>query len=236
MLKVTIHSQDGEAHPSQVFDMTKPVKVGSGPRSDLLLHHESVGDVHALFSKQGSDVGLVHLGSSTGTFINSEELEQTKWTKLSNDDEVRFGEISVKVGIGTFAPVFNTLNLDPVYAHEFLKIGSALTKLAYEERLYQSIWAGERQAVVLRIKKRHLKIYEKWATKYQIRGLLAPEESDKEETNLLLFKEDRVRELIEGWPKIQAVSNLTSAWFMAMLFQWPEKFIDDILTAAQERK
>lgn len=236
MLKVTVLNKEGDYSVGYVFSMEKPVKVGSGEGSDLLLDHESVGSVHAIFAKQGSDIGLVHLGAPTGTFLNKEALSPGQWLKISNNDEIRFGEVVVRVELDEpNSAVIEEVNLDPELVKELLHLGSSLTQLAYEEMLFQRIWSGKQQTTVLNIKRSDLPKYERWAKKYQLRGLTAPNDKG-ERIDLLMYKESRVRELVESWEKIRSISNVTSAWFMAMLFQWPEKFINDILREAQERK
>jgi pSer/pThr/pTyr-binding forkhead associated (FHA) protein len=232
MLKVTVK---GEV--PKMFDMKKPVRVGSGEGVDLRIDHESVGRVHALFAKQEKTVGLIHMEDSVGTSVNGEALSYSEWKTLSHNDEVRFGEVVANVELEEFSvSVVKPLDMDPVLAKEFLSIGAYLTQLGYEEQLFQRIWSGRQQATVLRVKKKNMEKYEKRAEKYQLHVAVASEEPSKEEIDLLIYKDDRIRTLIEGWDKLRDISNLTSAWFMAMLFQWPEKFIDDLLKAAEERK
>lgn len=232
MLKITVQ---GEA--PKMFDMKKPVRVGSGEGVDLRIDHESVGPIHAIFAKQGTTVGLIHMGAPAGTSINGKDLSQSEWRNLSHNDEMQFGEVVAKIELETLSiSVITPLDMDPVLAHEFLSTGAYLTQLGYEEHLFQRIWSGRQQATVLRVKKKNMERYEGRAKKYQLHIAVASEESSKEEIDLLIYKEDRIRTLIEGWDKLRDISNLTSAWFMAMLFQWPEKFIDDLLKAAQELK
>ena len=79
--------------------LTLPViKVGKVPSSHLRLDDESVSRMHAVIEVTGpSDVSIIDLGSTRGTFVNGQKVNKAK---LQSGDTVLIGDIRIEVVVG----------------------------------------------------------------------------------------------------------------------------------------
>src|SRR5688572_31944203 len=79
--------------------LTLPViKVGKVPSSHLRLDDESVSRMHAVIEVTGpSDVSIIDLGSTRGTFVNGQKVNKAK---LQSGDTVTLGDTRIEVAIG----------------------------------------------------------------------------------------------------------------------------------------
>jgi pSer/pThr/pTyr-binding forkhead associated (FHA) protein len=79
--------------------LTLPViKVGKVPSSHLRLDDESVSRMHAVIEVTGpSDVSIIDLGSTRGTFVNGQKVNKAK---LQSGDTVLIGDIRIEVSVG----------------------------------------------------------------------------------------------------------------------------------------
>ncbi len=79
--------------------LTLPViKVGKVPSSHLRLDDESVSRMHAVIEVTGpSDVSIIDLGSTRGTFVNGQKVNKAK---LQTGDAVLIGDIRIEVSVG----------------------------------------------------------------------------------------------------------------------------------------
>jgi len=79
--------------------LTLPViKVGKVPSSHLRLDDESVSRMHAVIEVTGpSDVSIIDLGSTRGTFVNGQKVNKAK---LQSGDTVLIGDIRIEVIVG----------------------------------------------------------------------------------------------------------------------------------------
>src|SRR6187431_2433956 len=79
--------------------LTLPViKVGKLSSSHLRLDDESVSRMHAVIEVTGpSDVSIIDLGSTRGTFVNGQKVNKAK---LQSGDTVLIGDIRIEVSVG----------------------------------------------------------------------------------------------------------------------------------------
>ncbi|MFL0804644.1 MAG: FHA domain-containing protein [Agarilytica sp.] len=78
------------------FNPTKPTnkwEIGKSPDCDVCLDDESISANHAQLINEGARWKLVDLMSTNGSFING---QKTLTSYLSNDDNIRLGEIQLK--------------------------------------------------------------------------------------------------------------------------------------------
>jgi EAL domain-containing protein (putative c-di-GMP-specific phosphodiesterase class I) len=81
---------------SQTYSLMPPsVRVGRKPGSDLLLSHPTVSGQHARFDIRESELWLVELGSTNGTFVNGKRLLNE--VQVKEDDLIQFAEVPFRV-------------------------------------------------------------------------------------------------------------------------------------------
>jgi len=89
-----------------VFEVTLTqdvIKVGKLPSSHLRLEDDSVSRMHAVIEVGGpDDIYVIDLGSATGTLVNGAKVNKGR---ITDGDEVHFGEVKVTVGVAAAQPV-----------------------------------------------------------------------------------------------------------------------------------
>lgn len=74
--------------------------VGSQPDLDLSAYgalESGVSRMHAAFHKGEDTLSVVDLGSTNGTFVNGERLTANEAQSLHNGDEIKLGNLAMKV-------------------------------------------------------------------------------------------------------------------------------------------
>ena len=72
--------------------------VGRGGGSDVVLADPTVSRRHACVSPEGATAVVEDLGSSNGTFVNGERVEDP--SRAAEGDEIRIGDSVLEVRIG----------------------------------------------------------------------------------------------------------------------------------------
>ncbi len=81
----------GEAYP-----LTEEVSVGRAPGCGVVLDDDTfVSQVHARLFRRGRETYVEDLGSTNGTFVNSERI--TEVTRLRRGDRVQFGNTVAEI-------------------------------------------------------------------------------------------------------------------------------------------
>lgn len=97
-IPITFQIHQGDA-PVRTQELTQDIiKVGKIPSMHVRLEDDSVSRLHAILEVTGTDVGVMDLGSAMGTFLNGNKIVDKQ--KLSNGDELKFGNVRVVVEIG----------------------------------------------------------------------------------------------------------------------------------------
>lgn len=81
------------------------IKIGKVPSAHLRIEDESVSRMHAVLEVTGTDVSLIDLGSTRGTFVNGTKINKAK---LHTGDSLQIGDIMIEVAmreLGASAPV-----------------------------------------------------------------------------------------------------------------------------------
>jgi hypothetical protein len=95
------------------------IKLGKVASAHLQLDDESVSRMHAIIEVVGSDVSLIDLGSTRGTFVNGQKINKAK---LSNGDTITIGDLRIELAMEEVAvaappPVpAQTMSAPPVLA------------------------------------------------------------------------------------------------------------------------
>lgn len=77
---------------------SKPAVVGRGDHADLVIDDPSVSSTHAEVVRRGGLIHVKDLGSTNGTFVNSNRISAE--TELHDGDLVRFGEAEFELRDG----------------------------------------------------------------------------------------------------------------------------------------
>ncbi|WP_005032213.1 FHA domain-containing protein [Holophaga foetida] len=93
--------------------LAEGLTVGRGPDNALRLDDGSVSSHHAVFRCLGGNWMLQDLGSTNGTWVNEERVQERVW--LKEGDRLRFGLVMAQVG-GLPAPFTAPLRPPPVPA------------------------------------------------------------------------------------------------------------------------
>jgi hypothetical protein len=70
----------------------KPVRLGRSPDNDVILRDPATSGHHARVERRGDAFWLVDLGSTNGTFVNGEAVQEKQ---LSNGDRLTVGQNSL---------------------------------------------------------------------------------------------------------------------------------------------
>lgn len=65
------------------------ISIGRSPDNDLVIMDDNASKKHAKIIRSGIRVQLVDLGSSNGTFINGQKIDESE---IQSDDKIRFGD------------------------------------------------------------------------------------------------------------------------------------------------
>src|ERR1700743_3562916 len=74
------------------------IKLGKVPSAHLKLDDETVSRMHAIIEVNGpSDVSIIDLGSTKGTFVNGQKVNKAK---LQSGDTIVVGDTRIELAIG----------------------------------------------------------------------------------------------------------------------------------------
>jgi FHA domain len=73
------------------------IKIGKVPSAHLRIDDESVSRMHAILEVTGTEVSLIDLGSTRGTFVNGKKINKAT---LQSGDSITLGDTRVELTIG----------------------------------------------------------------------------------------------------------------------------------------
>ena len=88
--ELTIDSGPDAGHKHRAGD--KPVRLGRSPDNDVILRDPATSGHHARLERRGDVFWVVDLGSTNGTFVNGESVQERQ---LNNGDRLTVGQNSV---------------------------------------------------------------------------------------------------------------------------------------------
>ncbi|MDE0895915.1 MAG: FHA domain-containing protein, partial [Planctomycetota bacterium] len=86
--RFSLRIESGDRAGETVALIGRGLTVGRRPANDIALQDSSVSGRHARLSIEGGQVLLIDFGSTNGTFVGGERVEEHD---LKHGDEVRFG-------------------------------------------------------------------------------------------------------------------------------------------------
>jgi pSer/pThr/pTyr-binding forkhead associated (FHA) protein len=92
--ELTIESGPDAGHTHRAGDHA--LRLGRSPDNDVILRDPATSGHHARLERRGEAFWLVDLGSTNGTFVNGEAIQERQ---LSNGDRVTLGQNSVHFGV-----------------------------------------------------------------------------------------------------------------------------------------
>ncbi len=79
------------------------IKIGKVPSAHLKIDDEKVSRMHAIIEVLGTEVSVIDLGSTGGTFVNGQKINKAK---LQSGDSITVGDTMIEIGIvDALAPV-----------------------------------------------------------------------------------------------------------------------------------
>ena len=96
MIRVQVFHPDG--HPMMRSFGKNEVLIGRKPSNDIILAGQDVSGTHACLQVENGRVTLVDLGSTNGTFVNSERVQVS--AQLSPADEIKISVFTLHVSVG----------------------------------------------------------------------------------------------------------------------------------------
>jgi len=72
------------------------IKIGKVPSAHLQIDDDSVSRMHAIIEVAGTDVSLIDLGSTRGTFVNGQRINKAR---LQSGDVLTVGEMTIELAI-----------------------------------------------------------------------------------------------------------------------------------------
>jgi pSer/pThr/pTyr-binding forkhead associated (FHA) protein len=92
--ELTIESGPDAGHTHRAGDHA--LRLGRSPDNDVILRDPATSGHHARLERRGETFWLVDLGSTNGTFVNGEAIQEKQ---LSHGDRVTLGQNSVHFGV-----------------------------------------------------------------------------------------------------------------------------------------
>jgi pSer/pThr/pTyr-binding forkhead associated (FHA) protein len=92
--ELTIESGPDAGHKHRAGDHA--LRLGRSPDNDVILRDPATSGHHARLERRGEAFWLVDLGSTNGTFVNGEAIQEKQ---LNNGDRVTLGQNSVHFGV-----------------------------------------------------------------------------------------------------------------------------------------
>jgi hypothetical protein len=81
----------------QTFKVTSgPARVGRSPDNDLILRDPATSGHHARLERRGAQFFVVDLGSTNGTLVNGEPVQEKE---LKHNDKITIGQNAVKFSL-----------------------------------------------------------------------------------------------------------------------------------------
>lgn len=96
MIRVQVFHPDGQ--PVMRSFSKNEVLIGRKPSNDIILAGHDVSGTHACLQVENGRVTLVDLGSTNGTFVNSERVQVS--AQLSPADEIKISVFTLHVSVG----------------------------------------------------------------------------------------------------------------------------------------
>ena len=88
--ELTIDSGPDAGHTHRASDHA--LRLGRSPDNDVILRDPATSGHHARIERRGEAFWLVDLGSTNGTFVNGESVQEKQ---LANGDRVTLGQNSI---------------------------------------------------------------------------------------------------------------------------------------------
>ena len=92
--ELTIESGPDAGHSHRASDHA--LRLGRSPDNDVILRDPATSGHHARLERRGDEFWLVDLGSTNGTFVNGESIQEKE---LNHGDRVTIGQNSVHFGV-----------------------------------------------------------------------------------------------------------------------------------------
>jgi len=92
--ELTIESGPDAGHTHRATD--RAVRLGRSPDNDVILRDPATSGHHARLERRGDTFWLVDLGSTNGTFVNGESIQEKQ---LINGDRVTVGQNSLHFSV-----------------------------------------------------------------------------------------------------------------------------------------
>ena len=92
--ELTIESGPDAGHTHRATDQA--VRLGRSPDNDVILRDPATSGHHARLERRGDDFWVVDLGSTNGTFVNGESVQEKQ---LSHGDRLTVGQNSVHFAV-----------------------------------------------------------------------------------------------------------------------------------------
>jgi pSer/pThr/pTyr-binding forkhead associated (FHA) protein len=92
--EVTIESGPDAGHTHRATD--KALRLGRSPDNDVILRDPATSGHHARLERRGEGFWVVDLGSTNGTFVNGESVQERQ---LSHGDRLTVGQNSLQFSV-----------------------------------------------------------------------------------------------------------------------------------------
>lgn len=89
------------AMSGRIIAVREPLTIGRDPSSDIVISGQHVSRRHAQFMLRGNELWVKDLGSSNGTYVNSQKVMERS---LYLGDEIKFDAITFRVVTGSQPP------------------------------------------------------------------------------------------------------------------------------------